>query len=937
MLQKTVNTDYGWNQYSTLSNLLVSNNTLVATGTGTPFPSSMSAWTNRVKITVDNTKVDADLTDFPVYVNLNNLPSTFFDIVLSNGTDIKVTTSDEETNCPRELVAIDTVADTGELWFKAPTLNNATDTVFYIYYGKAAGGETNNTATWETNFKAVYHNSDATTSTVSDSTSNANTGNKTGAGEPVEAAGKIGKAQTFDGTNDRITATDSTSINAAFTGDFTVSMWFKTAATLTDKVIWKRTDNLKGYMQLSHYPTAGTFRLYDGSGGDLDALDTTATNLNNDAWRYVAAQRSGDTLNFFVDGAASGTRTRVAGTSADSNLFIGFDGTSRFIAMALDEFRVAATARAVTWINTEYNNQNSPSTFYTVGAQETGATVGFGTYISQTFNPSGGWVQLGWVATSGTYSAKLSILNTDNTYFAGYSGLTAATVNLSGLSADTAYRVQIQISGLTTTNVGSYYVGYPGQFQVQAGLNAIILDKLTGGETYAGGRDNTGYFRVSAFDANSTLPSTYKKNDEIQLFGSSNIGSLQTKLMGGYIDDIQNDSKTRITTITGRGYGGRMQEYLVNKTFTAIEVGSIVRELAGNVPDITTSNISGTSTTPTTWAINDEDVWTTSQKLADHVGYLFFVDKNKAAYFQPEAYTGSSAYKALYGTNILTLDQTTLGQSIVNTIRVYGQIEIVSGLGSFTGDGVVKSYALNQIPRSPLNKVQTPSGTTKTEFTDFDVNYQGGTLLFAAAPGSQNAIYVDYKYNRDVFASANVSASEPTYGSITKKIYNDSLVTGSDAQTFATAWANAHSGAQTIYKLAATRMEAVNPRDAVFVYHPRYNQSGNLTVVDVKNTWRPGEGLKQEMTLGKIIPDVTQFLGGLSNRLGRIETNYKNTGFGTPLTSTQTESEDSVGSATWVWYALGSGAVARNCIARNDQDYARPLWTLGSTVTVNET
>lgn len=32
-----------------------------------------SSWTYRLKLTIDNTKVDADLTDFPVYVNLNNL------------------------------------------------------------------------------------------------------------------------------------------------------------------------------------------------------------------------------------------------------------------------------------------------------------------------------------------------------------------------------------------------------------------------------------------------------------------------------------------------------------------------------------------------------------------------------------------------------------------------------------------------------------------------------------------------------------------------------------------------------------------------------------------------------------------------------------------------------------------------------------------------
>jgi hypothetical protein len=36
----------------------------------------------------------------------------------------------------------------------------------------------------------------------------------------------------------------------------------------------------------------------------------------------------------------------------------------------LDEFRVSTSARSADWILTEYRNQNTPATFYVVGAQE---------------------------------------------------------------------------------------------------------------------------------------------------------------------------------------------------------------------------------------------------------------------------------------------------------------------------------------------------------------------------------------------------------------------------------------------------------------------------------------------------------------------------------------------------------------------------------------
>ena len=40
---------------------------------------------------------------------------------------------------------------------------------------------------------------------------------------------------------------------------------------------------------------------------------------------------------------------------------------------AVDELRISNIARSVNWILTEYNNQNSPGTFYSVGAAATAA------------------------------------------------------------------------------------------------------------------------------------------------------------------------------------------------------------------------------------------------------------------------------------------------------------------------------------------------------------------------------------------------------------------------------------------------------------------------------------------------------------------------------------------------------------------------------------
>ena len=87
------------------------------------------AWSYRKKITIDNTKVDADQTDFPVYVDLADLGADFHsNLADANGGDIRVTDSDGLTELPRQVVVIDTGANTGELHFEANFLSSTVNT-----------------------------------------------------------------------------------------------------------------------------------------------------------------------------------------------------------------------------------------------------------------------------------------------------------------------------------------------------------------------------------------------------------------------------------------------------------------------------------------------------------------------------------------------------------------------------------------------------------------------------------------------------------------------------------------------------------------------------------------------------------------------------------------------------------------------------------------
>jgi hypothetical protein len=70
--------------------------------------------------------------------------------------------------------------------------------------------------------------------------------------------------------------------------------------------------------------------------------------------------------------AANGTLNT---TSSQTCLGQDINLSGSFFDGLIDEARVANVARSADWITTEYNNQNSPSTFYTVGTEVALVTV----------------------------------------------------------------------------------------------------------------------------------------------------------------------------------------------------------------------------------------------------------------------------------------------------------------------------------------------------------------------------------------------------------------------------------------------------------------------------------------------------------------------------------------------------------------------------------
>ncbi len=330
-------------------------------------------WSRRVKITIDNADVPTNLTDFPVYIDLSDLPSTFFDLVQSDGDDIRVTEADGLTELPFQINSINTSLDTGEFHFKAD-LSSSTDSEFYIYYGNpsatpyAASATYGSQNVWTNGYSTRYslnENPDNSGPQFLNSTSTSGHATKRAGGGGLTSSnlvtGIIG-----NGINHTSANHGATFNQLSFSGTFTTSMWWNASGDG-----FAIAGPAGAFEKLGPWSApAGQVFLRTLAAG---SSDTSATHPTDGTWTYVVVTRDSSNK---VDMYLNGTRTRLYGDVAQSGAsrWENFGGeTSQSFRGILDELRFANVQRSQGWVTTEYNNQSNPSAFYTAVEESIGA------------------------------------------------------------------------------------------------------------------------------------------------------------------------------------------------------------------------------------------------------------------------------------------------------------------------------------------------------------------------------------------------------------------------------------------------------------------------------------------------------------------------------------------------------------------------------------
>ena len=403
-----------------------------------------NSWTYRKNITVDNTNMQSNLTDFPLYVYFND--SDIGASALTTGNDIRFAYVDSagdaiEIPYEKESFTIDGGGyASGIFWVKTNLTNTtATSTKIQVYYGNttaSAGldGE-QKTKVWDSNYVGVWHlieQGGGTTGEYKDSTANSyNATGSSGYFPTLSTDANIYKSQSFDFNVDNGEAINFPDMRGKFTDidTGTWSFWIKADNDPS-------TDNGYGALgilgtggAIDHYPYTNS-NIYLGIGrndrlnlGDIGISDMTV-------WHYVTITNKNEANNwiFYQNAVSQYTTAGVALFSINQYSSLSQKSSLYYWLGHYEEVRLSNVVRSPAWIKFEFENMNQTDNELNYGAEETGEAP-----PSDTIYPlfSNYLDNNGTLLGTGTGLFNVTVANTNGTVILHINGTNILASNLS--------------------------------------------------------------------------------------------------------------------------------------------------------------------------------------------------------------------------------------------------------------------------------------------------------------------------------------------------------------------------------------------------------------------------------------------------------------------------------------------------------------------------
>ncbi|MHA2005152.1 MAG: LamG-like jellyroll fold domain-containing protein, partial [Candidatus Thorarchaeota archaeon] len=269
-------------------------------------------------------------------------------------------------------------------WVKVPFLSSSSDTVISMYYDNPVAPIVYSSgAVWDSDYVGVWHLGEVGTGLADeyiDSSlyqNHGQGGSGIGSYVPSRVTSPIGHGQNF--SDHFIDCGNATSLD--ITGNqITLQLWMQyPSATHPSMGPFNHKGWYNGYrlimssnsqnmrVNLGPKPTGGTY--------DLSTSQAIAPNQ----WHHVVATYDGSRVKLYVDGiqdSATMEMTTNILSALPEPFRIGHGDHPEGVPWTypwlgqIDEVRVSNIARSGAWIQTEFQNQNDPSGFYSVGVEE---------------------------------------------------------------------------------------------------------------------------------------------------------------------------------------------------------------------------------------------------------------------------------------------------------------------------------------------------------------------------------------------------------------------------------------------------------------------------------------------------------------------------------------------------------------------------------------
>ena len=314
-----------------------------------------TSWSQRKRLTFNNTGQAENLADFAVLIKLDSTRINYA-LTQNAGQDLRFVDADG-TLLAHEIESWDE-SGTSYVWVKVPQIDasSGADSI-WMYYGNASAADGQNAnAVWDAAFTGVWHlNTDEQDSAGNNDGINSNSTN---------GSGVIASGQSFNGFNAQV----YTTTQFANPQQYTIEAWFRTSSADGSKIIGFES-NQTGTASLDwdrHLYVGTDGHLYFGSyyepTDDEDVANST-TNYADGAWHYAVGVRNDttNTLSLYVDGVLVDTSPNISSQNYNGYWRLGGyktngwpSGADGFFTGNIDEARVSNQVRSAAWIAAQH-------------------------------------------------------------------------------------------------------------------------------------------------------------------------------------------------------------------------------------------------------------------------------------------------------------------------------------------------------------------------------------------------------------------------------------------------------------------------------------------------------------------------------------------------------------------------------------------------------